>query len=104
MLHDLVVLAEPGDDGGLEEVAAVALTGGRRAATFACAGSAVDEARDPVELVRVVERAESTPPRVGPPVWRRPSRGVGERGDELVVDAACAITRVAAVQSWPALK
>ena len=71
--------------------------------TSACAGSGSTKPLDPLQLVGVVERAEVGVGVVGPAtVW---SPGLLDQGgDEVVVDAGPASTRVAAVQSWPALK
>ena len=71
--------------------------------TSAWRGQAVEEAAEPLELGGAVERSEVGVGHVGP----ADRLGLGlldQGGHEVVVDPGAASTRVAAVQSWPALK
>src|SRR5690606_7739268 len=85
VLDHLVVLAQTGHDGGGEQVAALAYPGAA-GVDGGVVGGAVEEAADPGELVGVVQRSV-----VGVGGIRAARGGVlrplGERRDEVVVDA-----------------
>ena len=101
VLDHLVGLLEAGDHGRLEEVAGQ--VGGDAAGDdLGVAGLALEEALDPLALA-----GRSSGPRVAPSAIvvaeeRRPWLR-RQAADQVVVDPAEASTRVAAVQSWPAL-
>ena len=77
------------------------LTPGQKAGVGGCAA---DQVADVPELVRVVDRPVQDVLIVGVIAGLGLLDGLGHRRQELVVEPACATTRVAAVQSWPALK
>ena len=101
-LDHLVVLLQAGDDGRLEEEAgAVGLVPAGH--DLGVRGAALEKALDALALARGVERAERRVRRQRV-ADHEALRLLGQAGDDVVVDAwPPASTRVAAVQSWPAL-
>jgi len=101
VLDHLVVLLQAGHDGGAYRYPrSPPVAAGHH---LGVAGRAGDETLDPGELVRVVQRAE-----VGVGYVQAAGCGVvgllSQRGGQVGGDAGAARTRVAAVQSCPALK
>ena len=101
--HRLVVLMQAADHGGLPEVAALALP--RAAGQYArVIGQPAEDPADPLELVGVVQRAvQDVRRRPGRPTLVLRACSASASANSSAIRGATR-TRVAAVQSCPALK